>query len=77
MTSERELQIDAPGVRDAADEALEALRGAQKIRASLTGASKGVEGAREALDTMVLKVEASLDRIESLIAAPKQAAEAA
>jgi hypothetical protein len=77
MTSERELQIDAPGVRDAAEEALSALRDAQRIRASLTGASKGVEGAREALDTMVLKVEASLDRIELLIAAPEQAAKAA
>jgi hypothetical protein len=77
MTSERELQIDAPGVRDAADEALSALRDAQKIRASLTGATKGVEGAREALDGMVLKIEASLARIESLIAAPEQAAKAA
>jgi hypothetical protein len=77
MTSERELQIDAPGVRDAADEALSALRDAQKIRASLTGATKGVDGAREALDGMVLKVEASLARIESLIAAPEQAAKAA
>jgi hypothetical protein len=77
MTSERELQIDAPGVRDAADEALSALRDAQKIRASLTGATKGVDGARDALDTMVLKVQASLDRIESLIAAPEQAAKAA
>jgi hypothetical protein len=77
MTSERELQIDAPGVRDAADEALSALRDAQKIRSSLTGATKGVEGAREALDAMVAKVEASLARIELLIAAPDQAAKAA
>lgn len=69
MTAERELQIDAPGVRDAADEALSALRDAQKIRASLTGASKGVDGAREALDVMVQRVETSLARIESLIAA--------
>jgi hypothetical protein len=77
MTSERELQIDAPGVRDAADEALSALRDAQKVRASLTGATKGVDGARDALDAMVLRVEASLARIESLIAAPEQAAKAA
>jgi hypothetical protein len=69
MAAERELQIDAPGVRDAADEALSALRDAQKIRGSLTGATKGVEGAREALDVMVGRVEASLARIESLIAA--------
>ena len=69
MATERELQIDAPGVRDAADEALSALSDAQKIRASLTGAAKGVDGAREALDAMVQRVEASLARIESLIAA--------
>jgi hypothetical protein len=69
MTAERELQIDGAGVRDAADEALSALRDAQKIRASLTGATKGVDGAREALDFMVERVEASLARIESLIAA--------
>jgi hypothetical protein len=69
MAAERELQIDAPGVRDAADEALEALREAQRIRSSLTGARKGVDGAREALDAMVARVETSLTRIESLIAA--------
>jgi hypothetical protein len=67
MTAERELQIDAAGVRDAADEALSALRDAQKIRSSLTGATKGVDGAREALDVMVERVETSLARIESLI----------
>jgi hypothetical protein len=67
MAAERDLQIDAPGVRDAADEALSALRDAQKVRASLTGASKGVDGAREALDAMVARVEVSLARIESLI----------
>jgi hypothetical protein len=68
MTAERELQIDAAGVRDAADEALSALRDAQKIRSSLTGATKGVDGAREALDVMVGRVETSLARIERLIA---------
>ena len=39
-----------PGVRDAAEEALSALRDAQKIRRSLTGARNSVDGAREALD---------------------------
>jgi hypothetical protein len=68
MAVERELQLDAAGVRDAADEALAALKGAQKIRASLTGATKGVDGARQALDEMVARVEASLTRVESLIA---------
>jgi hypothetical protein len=67
MARERELAIDAPGVRDAAEEALSALKQAQSVRSSLTGARKGVEGAREALDGMVGRVEASLERIESLI----------
>ena len=67
MARERELAIDAPGVRDAAEEALSALKQAQSVRSSLTGARKGVEGAREALDGMVGRVEGSLERIESLI----------
>jgi hypothetical protein len=69
MSLERELALDAAGVRDAAEEALSALKQAQSIRSSLTGARKGVDGAREALDGMVARVEASLDRIESLISA--------
>ena len=44
MAAERELALDAAGVRDAAEEALSALKDAQKIRSSLTGASKGVDG---------------------------------
>ena len=67
MALERELAIDAPGVRDAAEEALSALKQAQSVRSSLTGARKSVDGAREALDGMVGRVEASLERIESLI----------
>lgn len=69
MAVERELEIDAPGVRDAAQEALSALREAQRIRSSLTGATNSVENARGALDLMVARVEASIARIESLIAA--------
>jgi hypothetical protein len=68
MTLERELEIDAAGVRDAAQEALSALKEAQRIRSSLTGATNSVEGARAALDIMVARVEASLTRVESLIA---------
>jgi hypothetical protein len=69
MAVERELEIDAAGVRDAAQEALSALKEAQRIRSSLTGATNSVESARGALDTMVSRVEASLTRVESLIAA--------
>jgi len=54
-------------VRDAAEEALSALKEAQKIRSSLTGASKGVAAARESLDLMVGRVEAQLARVETLI----------
>jgi hypothetical protein len=68
MTAERELAVDAAGVRDAAEEALSALKDAQKIRSSLTGATKGVDAARETLDAMVTRVERSLARVESLVA---------
>ena len=67
MTAERDLALDAAGVRDAAEEALSALKEAQKIRSSLTGASKGVAAARETLDLMVGRVEAQLARVETLI----------
>ena len=69
MSLERELQLDAAGVRDAAGEALSALRDAQRIRSSLTGATNSVDSARKALDAMVARVQTSLERVESLIAA--------
>jgi hypothetical protein len=69
MAVERELEIDAPGVRDASQEALSALKEAQRIRSSLTGAANSVASAREALDAMIARVQASLERVESLIAA--------
>jgi hypothetical protein len=69
MSAEAGLEVDAAGVRDAAEEALSALRDAQKIRNSLTGATKGVDSAREALEAMVSRVRLSLERVESLIAA--------
>ena len=67
MAAERDLALDAAGVRDAAEEALSALKDAQKIRSSLTGASKGVDAARETLDSMVIRVQTSLTRVETLI----------
>jgi hypothetical protein len=70
MTVERELQIDAPGVRDEAQEALSALKDAQRIRSSLTGASNSVTSARQALDAMVERVEVCLARVETLIGSP-------
>jgi hypothetical protein len=69
MAAERELALDAAGVRDAAEEALSALRDAQKIRSSLTGANNSVKAAHETLDAMVARVQASLSRVESLVSA--------
>jgi hypothetical protein len=69
MAAERDLAVDAAGVRDAAQEALSALKDAQKIRSALTGASKGVDNARGTLDVMVTRVETALARVETLIAA--------
>jgi hypothetical protein len=68
MAREQTLEVDAAGVRAAADEALSALKDAQRIRGSLTSASKGVQGATEALNTMVARVQASIERVEALIA---------
>ncbi|MGH2979887.1 MAG: hypothetical protein ACRDLQ_09670 [Solirubrobacterales bacterium] len=67
MAQEKGLEVDAAGVRDAADEALSALRDAQRIRSSLTGATNSVDSARKALDGMVARVEAALVRVETLI----------
>jgi hypothetical protein len=67
MAAERDLALDAAGVRDAAEEALSALREAQKIRSSLTGASNSVKTAHETLDAMVARVRTSLERVESLV----------
>ncbi|HEX8856196.1 MAG TPA: hypothetical protein VF752_11405 [Thermoleophilaceae bacterium] len=69
MSAEKSLEVDAAGVRDAAEEALSALRDAQKIRASLTGATNSVDNAREALNVMVERVQSAIARVESLIAA--------
>jgi hypothetical protein len=68
MAAEKSLEVDAAGVRDAAQEALSALRDAQRIRASLTGATNSVDAARKALDAMVARVQASIERVEDLIA---------
>ena len=68
MTREKGLEVDAAGVSGAADEALSALKDAQRIRGSLTSARNGVQSAHEALDAMVARVQASLERVETLIA---------
>jgi hypothetical protein len=68
MAGERDLELSAPSVRDAAQEALSALKDAQRVRASLTGAANGVQSAREALDGMVNRVQTAIERVEALVA---------
>ena len=69
VSAEKDLQLDAAGVRAAADEAFSALKAAQGIRNSLTKAERGVAGARDGLDGMVKRVESSIQTVESLITA--------
>jgi hypothetical protein len=62
------LQVDAPGVRDAAEEAAARLKAANRIRKSLTSVTNSADRARGDLDEMIVDVERCLERIESLIA---------
>jgi len=72
MSRERELTLDAAGVRNASEEAISALKKAQSIRLALTGANDSVDKARAGLDEMTDAVRERLDRIESLVAAADQ-----
>jgi hypothetical protein len=67
MARERDLTVDAPAVRDAAEEAVSCLKQAQAIRATLTGIKTSSDKARATLDEMVEAVRARLERVESLI----------
>jgi hypothetical protein len=67
MGRERDLTVDAPAVRDAAEEAVSCLKQAQAIRATLTGIKTSSDKARATLDEMIEAVRARLERIESLI----------
>jgi hypothetical protein len=69
MARERSLEVDAAGVRDAAEVARAALKRAQKVRLALTNIEKSTESARGGIEAMVTEVEAELARIESLIEA--------
>jgi hypothetical protein len=68
-TSAGGLEVDAAGVRDAAEEAAARLKAANRIRKSLTGVTNSADRAREDLDEMIADVERCLGRIESLVAA--------
>ena len=62
------LDVDAAGVRDAAEEAGARLKRANRVRKSLTGVTNSAEAAREEFDEMVADLERCLARIEGLVA---------
>ena len=68
LARDRDLEVDAPAVRDAAQEALTALRQAQAIRSALTGIKTQSDRARDGLNGLVGSVEAKLSLIDSLVA---------
>jgi hypothetical protein len=68
-TTDSALEVDAAGVRDAADEAVARLKRANRVRKSLTGVTNSAEAAREEFDEIIAEVERCLARIESLVAA--------
>jgi hypothetical protein len=74
MSRDRSLEVDAAGVRDAAETAGAALKRAQGIRLALTSIDKSSEKAREGVDDLVTAVEFELARIEGLIAAADESA---
>lgn len=68
MARDSDLTVDAPAVRDAAAEAVTALKQAQAVRSALTGIKTQSDRARDGLDAMVAAVEAKLLQIDSLVA---------
>jgi len=69
MARDGALEVDAGGVRDAAEKARAALKRAQKVRLALSNIDKSTKSAREHVDGMVAEVEIELTEIEGLIAA--------
>jgi hypothetical protein len=64
-----ELEVDAAGVRDAAEEAAARLKRANRVRKSLTAVTNSAQAAGDEFDQMVADVERCLARIEGLVAA--------
>lgn len=67
MARDRELDVDAAAVRDAAEEAVSTLKQAQAIRSTLTGIKTSSDKAHAGLDAMVEAVRERLERIDSLV----------
>jgi hypothetical protein len=68
LARDQSLELDAAGVRTAAEEALSALKDAQKVRLALTNITNTATGARGTFDDMVARVSARLEHVEELIA---------
>ena len=64
-----ELEVDAAGVRDAAEEAAARLKRANRVRKSLTSVTNSAKAAGDEFEEMVADVERCLARIEGLVAA--------
>jgi hypothetical protein len=77
MARDRDLTVDAPAVRDAAQEAISTLKQAQAIRSTLTSIKTSSDRARDGLNGMVDAVEAKLEQIDCLVAEAEEADEAA
>jgi hypothetical protein len=60
--------VDARGVRVAAEEATTVLKRANRVRKSLTAVDNGAQAAREEFEAMITDVDRCLVRIESLVA---------
>jgi hypothetical protein len=71
-----QLEVDAAGVRDAAEEAAARLKRANRVRKSLTSVTSSAEAARQEFDDMVTDVERCLARIEELVRAAALGADA-
>jgi DNA/RNA-binding domain of Phe-tRNA-synthetase-like protein len=76
-TKDGSLQVDAAGVRDAAETARSALKRVQPVRLALTNIDKSSSKAREGVDALVKDVEGELARIETLVAAAAEESEPA
>lgn len=72
MARDASLEVDAAGVRSAAERAHAALKRANGVRLALSSIDKGASKAREGVDAMVAGVETELSQVESLIAAADQ-----
>jgi hypothetical protein len=68
MERDGALEVDAAGVRDAADAARAALKRANSVKLALTNIDKSSAKAREGIEAIAADVEAELTRIEALIA---------